>query len=122
MTISEVSKQFSVSEDTLRYYEKIGLVTAHRRASGIRDYQEDDIKRLEFVKCMRNAGMEIEPLQRYLKLIEQGSSTMAERKAILIKERENLIAKKEAIETSLKRLDYKIANYEKIFGTKEEKQ
>lgn len=47
---------------------------------------------------------------------------MAERKAILIKERENLIAKKEAIETSLKRLDYKIANYEKIFGTKEEKQ
>jgi hypothetical protein len=66
--------------------------------------------------------MEIEPLQRYLKLIEQGNSTIAERKAILIKERENLIAKKEAIETSLKRLDYKIANYEKIFGTKEEKQ
>jgi DNA-binding transcriptional MerR regulator len=72
MTISEISKKFDVSEDTLRYYEKIGLVTAHRRESGIRDYQEDDIKRLEFVKCMRNAGMEIEPLQRYLKLIEQG--------------------------------------------------
>jgi DNA-binding transcriptional MerR regulator len=116
MTISEASKQYGVSEDTLRYYEKIGLVTSHRRPSGIRTYEEDDIARLEFVKCMRSAGMEIESLKRYMELLKKGDSTILERKQLLIEERAKLQEKKNAIETSLKRLDYKIENYEKLFS------
>jgi DNA-binding transcriptional MerR regulator len=115
LSISEASSTYELSEDTLRYYEKVGLAKSHRKESGIRYYDEDDQARLEFIKCMRNAGVSVEALIRYMKLIEQGDSTIPERKALLAEQREELIKKRAAIETSIERLNYKIANYDKIF-------
>ena len=63
MTIAEVSKKFDLSQDTLRYYERIGLIpSVNRNKSGNRDYTEEDCRWVEFIKCMRSAGLPIEVL------------------------------------------------------------
>lgn len=65
MTIADVSKKYNITQDTLRYYEKIGLITnITRTEKGIRNYDEKTCKRIEFVKCMRNAGVEIDVLMK----------------------------------------------------------
>jgi len=75
MTIAEVSKKYDITPDTLRYYERVGLLTnVSRNPNGIRNYDEQSCKRIEFVKCMRNAGVEIEILIEYMNLFEQGKS------------------------------------------------
>ena len=73
MTISEVSREYAITADTLRYYERIGLLPAIRRSSsGIRDYSEADCKTISFVKCMRSAGVQIEALTEYMTLLRMG--------------------------------------------------
>lgn len=68
MTIKEVSERFGVSTDTLRYYERIGLIPQiARTAGGIRDYTESDISWVEHTICMRNAGVPIEALIEYIR-------------------------------------------------------
>ena len=60
MKIAEVSERYNISSDTLRYYERVGLIPpVNRNISGIRDYNELDIRRVEFIKCMRSAGLPI---------------------------------------------------------------
>ena len=84
MTIAEVSKKYDLTPDTLRYYERIGLISnVPRNKSGIRNYDEKSCKRLEFIKCMRNAGVEIEILIEYMNLLEEGNTTAIARKNLL---------------------------------------
>ena len=113
MKISEVSERSGISSDTLRYYERIGLLPpVNRNESGIRDYSELDVRRVEFVKCMRNAGLPIEELIEYYGLVQQGDQTMEARKEILIEQREKLVAKMAEIQKTLDLVDYKINVYE----------
>ena len=120
MRISEVSDQCGVSSDTLRYYERIGLLPpVNRNESGIRDYNEIDVKRVEFIKCMRSAGLPIETLIEYYGLVQQGDQTIEARKEILKKQRERLVAKMEEIQNTLDLVDYKIKVYEDAVLRKE---
>ncbi|MBX9033314.1 MerR family transcriptional regulator [Gordonibacter massiliensis (ex Traore et al. 2017)] len=121
MKIAEVSKQYGMSADTLRYYERIGLLPGvTRNASGVRDYSEQDCARVQFVKCMRGAGVSIEALIEYMQLFEQGEQTAAARKALLEEQRE-LVEKRIAdMQAGLDRLNGKIANYEDILATERE--
>ena len=85
MTITEVSKKYGISPDTLRYYERIGLIPAvPRNRSGIRDYDEAACGWVELMKCMRAAGVQIDALIDYVALCQQGDGTAAQRKAILV--------------------------------------
>ncbi len=119
MTISEVSKKYNLSQDTLRYYEKIGMLSrVPRNKSGIRNYDEKSCNRIEFIKCMRDAGVEIEALLEYMELFEKGKSTAKRRKEILEEQREKLLEKQKNITTSLERLDYKIKLYKDIVSGK----
>lgn len=73
MTIAEVSKRYEMSADTLRYYERIGLIPSVTRSkSGIRDYSEEDCRWVSFSKCMRNAGLPIESLIEYVGAVSAG--------------------------------------------------
>ncbi len=120
MMIAEVSKRVELSQDTLRYYERIGLIpNVNRNKSGIRDYTDEDCKWIEFVKCMRNAGLQIEVLTKYLDLFQQGNSTHEERKALLVKQRNMLARKIEEMKETLERLNYKIENYDQRLMAKE---
>ncbi|MCB0068491.1 MAG: MerR family transcriptional regulator [Caldilineaceae bacterium] len=113
MKISEVSEQSGLSVDTLRYYEKIGLLPPiHRSESGIRNYGEQDVRRIDFVKCMRSAGLPIEVLIDYFALVEQGDATIAARKMILQEQRAQLIAKMAEMQETLDLLNQKIQGYE----------
>lgn len=115
MTIAETSKKYDITPNTLRYYERIGLLNnIPRNKNGIRDYDEQSCKRIEFVKCMRSAGVEIEILIEYMNLFEKGKSTVEARKSLLEEQREKLQEKQKNINETLKRLDYKINLYEEI--------
>lgn len=113
MQISEVTQKTNLSPDTLRYYERIGLIPPiPRTESGIRDYQESDIKRIEFIKCMRQAGIPVKALDEYLKLVMEGDATIEARKAILVKHRNRLQRKMNEMQETLALLEYKINVYE----------
>ena len=115
MTISEVSKKYNITADTIRYYEKEGLIpTVPRNKNVIRDFDENSCGWIEFIKCMRSAGLEIETLKRYVSLFRQGTKTVKERKILLEEQREKLLKKQEDIKATLDRLNYKIERYEEI--------
>ncbi len=120
MTIAEVSKKYDLSADTLRYYERIGLLPAvPRNKSGIRDYDEDSMRWIELMKCLRKAGVQIEALIEYVELFRKGDETIEARKNILLEQREHLIARMNDMQASLDRLDSKIERYEKGLMEKE---
>ena len=120
MTIAEVSKKFDLSQDTLRYYERIGLIPGvNRNKSGIRDYTEEDCGWIEFIKCMRNAGLPIEVLIEYIEMFQQGDATIEARKELLTEQRNQLIARMEDMQKTLERLNYKIERYEQSVVAKE---
>ena len=113
MTIAEVSRKYDISPDTLRYYERVGLIPrVERTKGGIRNYTEESCQWIELVKCMRSAGVPIESLVEYCALMLQGDSTITARKELLIEERDKLLKKQEEIQETLKRLNYKIGVYE----------
>ena len=114
MKIAEVSEQCGLSSDTLRYYERIGLLPpVNRSESGIRDYDEIDLKRVEFIKCMRSAGLPIEVLIKYFELVQQGDITIEARKEILVEQREQVLGSMKEMQATLDLLNYKINVYEK---------
>jgi len=114
MKIAEVSEQYGLSSDTLRYYERIGLIPpVNRNGGGIRDYSELDIKRVEFVKCMRSAGLPVEVLIEYIGLVQKGDQTIEARKEILMEQRELLVARMAQMQKTLDILNHKIEVYEK---------
>ncbi len=120
MTISEVSKKVNLSADTLRYYERIGLIPEiNRSKSGIRNYTERDLNRIEFVKCFRNSGVSIETLIEYMKLLKKGDSTIEDRKQLLISQREVIQKRLDEIQNAFERLNFKIYNYEKFLIERE---
>jgi DNA-binding transcriptional MerR regulator len=113
MRIGEVSENHDISSDTLRYYERIGLIPAvNRNGSGIRDYGELDLKRVSFIKCMRSAGLPIEVLIQYFELVQQGDKTIEARKEILIEQRVRLLGRMKEMQETLDLLNYKIRVYE----------
>lgn len=120
MMIAEVSEKYCIPADTLRYYERIGLIPrVHRNKSGMRDYTEEDCKWVEFIKCMRGAGLPIEVLIEYVALFQQGDSTIEARKEIFLEQRRLLLQRMEDMQKTLERLDYKITSYENKVVEKE---
>ncbi|MBO5448120.1 MAG: MerR family transcriptional regulator [Ruminococcus sp.] len=118
MTIKEVSEKFGISQDTLRYYERVGMIPPVTRSSGgIRNYQEEDLGWVELAKCMRNAGLPVEAMIEYVKLTQEGDSTFAARLQLLTEQREALLEQKEKIAATIKRLDHKIRRYEDAVKT-----
>lgn len=120
MKIMEVSQQYEISSDTLRYYERIGLIPpVNRNEGGIRDYNELDLRRVEFIKCMRSAGLPIEVLIEYVGLVQQGDKTIEARKEILIEQRDLLVARMNEMQKTLDILNHKIEVYENAVLKKE---
>mgnify|MGYP002581788123 FL=1 len=118
MTIREVSEKYHISQDTLRYYERIGLIPAvHRTVGGVRDYQETDLGWVEHAICMRSAGVSVEALIEYVRLYQQGDATIEARLHLLQEQEQLLQVQYQQIETTLKRLNYKISRYERAVKT-----
>jgi DNA-binding transcriptional MerR regulator len=113
MTIKKASEKYGISQHTLRYYEKIGMIPrVNRNESGIRDYMSDDLEWIELVLCMRNAGLPVKVMVEYLKLHQMGDSTIKERMQLLLDQQKILLEQKKNIDETLDRLNYKISRYE----------
>lgn len=119
MTIKEVSEKYNISPDTLRYYEKVGLIRPVIRKNGIRQYGDKELENIEFVVCMRSAGISVETLVEYIKLYDQGKGTEDARRQLLIDEREKLKIKLDEMNRAYERLNYKIDVYYKDVVRKE---
>ncbi|MFV0558749.1 MAG: MerR family transcriptional regulator [Enterococcus sp.] len=115
MNIKQVSQEKNISADTLRYYERIGLIPpVNRTKGGIRDYTAADLRWVDFTICMRGAGVSIEGLIEYIRLYSEGDTTMIARRDILIEENEQLVKKIAEMQACVERLQMKIENYNKV--------
>ena len=137
MTIAEVSRKYDISADTLRYYERIGLIRfsegCHRYSDaiaslppvprtrgGLRDYGEESCGWIQLMKCMRAAGVQIEALIEYVDLFQQGDATLDARKALLVEQRDQLVSRMAEMQASLDLLNQKIDRYEQGMMTAEQ--
>ena len=121
MNIKKVSEITDVSADTIRYYERIGLLPRITRTnSGVRDFTEREIGILEFVRCFRKAGMSVEALIEYISLLEEGEGTERERLRLLTEQRDEMDDRIYKLNQARERLNYKIENYENIIQKHEQ--
>lgn len=112
MTIKEVSKMYNLSPDTLRFYERKGLIGPVKKTSGgIRDYEEDDLKRIEFIKCMRSAEIPVIVLKEYVDLFSAGDETIKERRKLLEEQKHILEEKIAKMQEAYEKLNKKIDMY-----------
>ena len=117
VTIKEVSEKYHISQDTLRYYERVGMIPrVTRTGSGHRDYQPDDLSWVELAKCLRSAGLTVEAIVDYVRLSKQGEGTEAARLELLRRQRADLEAQRQQIEEAMTRLEQKIARYERLLA------
>lgn len=118
MTIKEVCERYGISADTLRYYERAGVIPpVGRTGGGIRDYTEQDAGWVENALCMRGAGLSVETLAEYVRLSREGDGTIPARRALLAGAREELAAQLEKVRATLEKLDYKISRYDEAMRT-----
>ena len=121
MTIAEVSRKYDISADTLRYYERIGLIPpVPRTRGGLPDYGEESCGWIQLMKCMRAAGVQIEALIEYVDLFQQGDATLDARKALLVEQRDQLVSRMAEMQASLDLLNQKIDRYEQGMMTAEQ--
>lgn len=115
MNISEVSNLTGFSIDTLRYYEKIGIIRdVKRSSSGKREYDQQNINHLTFVCCMKKAGCSLDVIKQYMSLYDQGQETVDKRVTLLESQKQLLIEAIQELEASIEYLDTKIEYTKKI--------
>lgn len=118
MTIKEVCDKYDITADTLRYYERVGVIpSVTRTKGGIRDYTEQDLSWVENAICMRNAGLSVETLAEYVRLFQEGDETIPARKSLLMEAREEIAVQLNNYQETMERLNYKISRYEEAMKT-----
>ncbi|MEJ6399929.1 MerR family transcriptional regulator [Nicoliella lavandulae] len=117
MRTKEVAKHFGITVQTLRYWERSGLLSpVPKDSNGYRDYDDDNLEQVKFVVCMRATGMSIAALKKYMMLFAVGPSTIDERKSLLANQVKSIDAQMESLRSAKKLLTYKIEHYEELFG------
>ncbi|EUJ36456.1 putative MerR family transcriptional regulator [Listeria weihenstephanensis FSL R9-0317] len=112
MNIKLVSAEANVSADTIRYYERIGLIPpVQRNENGVRIFDDEDLRWITFSRQMRKAGLSIESLIEYLSLFREGDDTAPARVELLKEQRNELQDRIDMMQSALDRLDFKIDNY-----------
>jgi DNA-binding transcriptional MerR regulator len=118
VTIKEVCERFAITADTLRYYERVGVIPEVGRTSGgIRNYTEEDLKWIQNAICLRGAGVPVEMIIEYVRLFKQGDETFEARCSLLKEEREEVLSSREKYDKALNKLDYEIGKYEEAIKT-----
>jgi DNA-binding transcriptional MerR regulator len=114
-SIAQAADRSGLSIDTLRYYERIGLVEPPARDSGgRRNYSEADLGWLVFLTRLRTTGMPIRLMREYAQLRHRGVGTTARRRQILVEHRADVRERIAELQSCLTVLDYKIDNYTEI--------
>lgn len=117
MQIGAIAETTGLTIDTLRYYEKIGLIDPPPRRGGKRDYGTDTVRWIAFLKALKATDMPLSDMETYARLRREGTATSAVRRQMLERQREKVKARMAELADCLTTLDYKIANYEAIEAT-----
>ncbi len=118
MKIAEVSERYGIPQDTLRYYEREGVIPEIKRGNGnIRDYSEEDCKAIVFAQCLKAAGFSVEDIVEYRRLSDMGDGTIPDRLALMQRKREDMVQQREALDKALRLLNHKIFCYERAVET-----
>ena len=118
MTIRQVCSQYGLTPDTLRYYEKVGVIPeVHRTESGIRDYDETAIGWVENAVCMRSAGVPVESIIEYVRLYQAGDTTLQARRDLLKDVHTGLLKQRQQMDAAIDRLSFKIRRYDVALKT-----
>ncbi|PDY55691.1 MerR family transcriptional regulator [Bacillus thuringiensis] len=111
--IKEVSIETGLPASTLRYYESEGLIPpVQRTESGLRSYNEEDIEWVYFVTAMRQTGMSISLIQKYLELYYEGDVTISERRLMMLNHKIHVEHQLADIYRHLEKINYKLALYD----------
>lgn len=111
LTIAEMAERTGVSAHTLRYYERIGLLSVARDAAGYRVYTASDYARVVFLNRLRMTGMSIRDLQGYIALVAEGEASVPERLQMMLAHREAVRAQIQELTFALETIEFKIAAY-----------
>ncbi len=107
-----MAERTGVTIDTLRYYEREGLIVGIARSNnGHRRYRQSDVTWIGVLRCLRETGMTIDQLRRYCELGQQGSGTEPERIEMLAEHREQVEAQIAIGQEALRPIDHKLAHY-----------
>ena len=110
-SIQEVSKKTGLSAHTLRYYEKEGLISGvGRTQGGFRQYSDADLEALGLICCLKNTGMSLQEIARFMELTHQGDRTLKERVELLRQHRENVLERVSEMQRHLEKVTWKL-NY-----------
>ena len=117
-TIQRAAAETGVSRDTLRYYEKIGILPGIGRSeSGHRRFTDDDMGWIRLVQCLRSTGMPIEDLHAYAELVQQGDATAGQRLRLLENHRQRIRDEMQELTTALELVERKIAGYAELVAS-----
>ncbi|TMT02715.1 MerR family transcriptional regulator [Apilactobacillus kunkeei] len=113
MNIKEASQITDVPASTIRYYEKEHIIPAvDRNDSGVRDFDDHAIRRISFAKKMRDAGMEISTLKKYINLFDNVENSENQQLALLVEQKRIMEAKHDKMQDAINLLENKIENFD----------
>ena len=106
-SIQDVSKKTGLPAHTLRYYEKEGLISGvERTQGGFRQYTDEDLERLGLICCLKNTGMSIQEIARFVQLTREGDHTLRERVELLREHRERVLERMEEMQKHLEKVTW----------------
>ena len=122
-TIQDVSKKTGLTAHTLRYYEKEGLITGVERSQGgIRQYTDEDLERLGLIRCLKNTGMSIQEIARFVQLTHEGDHTLEERVELLREHRERVLERMAEMQEHLDKVTWKLNFFSEKLRAYQEKE
>ena len=108
-SIQDVSNKTGLSTHTLRYYEKEGLISGVERSQGgFRQYTDEDLERLGLIRCLKNTGMSIQEIARFVQLTHEGDHTLEERVELLREHRERVLERMAEMQKHLDKVTWKL--------------
>ena len=108
-SIQDVSNKTGLSTHTLRYYEKEGLISGVERSQGgFRQYTDEDLERLGLIRCLKNTGMSIQEIARFVQLTHEGDHTLEERVELLREHRERVLERMAEMQEHLDKVTWKL--------------
>lgn len=120
-TIHEVCEKTGLTAHTLRYYEKEKLLpNVGRSKGGFRQYTDEDMEALGLICCLKNTGMSLSDITRFMELTREGGQTLRERCELLKKHREAVLAKMEEMQRHLDKVTRKIEHFSNLLAEYEQ--
>lgn len=106
-TIGQVAKLTGLSISTIRYYDKEGLLNGNNRKSGIRSFNDKDLNTIRVIECLKNSGMLIKEIRDFMKLCEEGDSSLNERYNFFLDQEKKVQDQIKSLNQTLKLIKFK---------------